>query len=135
RAHGRDFLLCSYRGLSLGYGWFDVSLFESSLRIDPAGMSDAASSRETRAISQATHDSPRSSTPLSVDGAGASESPLRSAASAAFVCPSCQCAIARTAQAFAGAKRLVLFAALSPQVIASRKCPSRYFDMALHAWK
>src|SRR6266404_5829328 len=52
--------------IAFGYGGF-----EFSFGVDPAWMSFVASSSETRAMTQATHDSPRSSAPFSCENAGA----------------------------------------------------------------
>src|SRR5439155_2365713 len=81
-----------HNGDRIGYGGF-----EFSFGVDPAWMSFVASSSETRAMTQATHDSPRSSAPFSGEYAGANVSPLPSAASASFFWPSCECAIATMA--------------------------------------
>src|SRR4051812_27345096 len=80
----------------LVYGWFGLLPV-----VEPDWISAWASSNEMRAKSQATHDSPKSSAPLSGEMFGANASASARAARAAFFCPSCQFAIADTANALA----------------------------------
>src|SRR5262249_48490452 len=129
--------LCNFLGeerVSWSHGLAGSIIPAGGLGFGKAPQGAVALSREILAKSHASHISPKS-TVSSAEKAGASLLPALRAARAASCSPSCQRAIASTAQPFALANNCVLFTDLSPHLAASAKCPCRYSDKALHACK